>query len=124
MRKINFFNFNKEDEYKEMCTVTAAKLIGNYDFFFGGTCSLIKDIEILVKSKKDYYQHKIAIYYIQDECYFVLYRKNDIAVEVLTDCNGCQIAHFLCNRLKKINEFRAIEKEKEFDEILKQAKNL
>ena len=122
MRKIDFFTYNNEDKFKDDCVQTATILIANYDFFYGESCNEIKDIEVLVKSKKDYYAHRIAIYYIKDECYFVLYRKNDIRVEVLTDCNGCQIAHFLAGRFKKINEFKAQEKQKEFDEMVKQSK--
>ena len=46
--------------------------------------------------------------------------KNDISVQVLTGCNGCQIAHYLVGKFKKINELKAIQKEKEFDEMIKQ----
>lgn len=120
MRQTNFFTFNNEEAFKNYCVQTADTLINKYNFFYGETCNEIKGIITLVKSKKDNYTHRLAVYYIKDECYFVLYRKNDISVQVLTGCNGCQIAHYLVGKFKKINELKAIQKEKEFDEMIKQ----
>lgn len=123
MRKINYYTFNEEDDFKKVNIESANILIHQYGYYFGNVCSNIKDITTLVKSKKDYYNHRIALYYIKNECFVVNYKKNSIDVEVLLDCNGCQIAHYMLKQFTAINKERKKREEKAFDELVRETSN-
>lgn len=103
MRKINYFTFDDKDKFLETCKEQFTTLHDDYGYYFCNLCNKINDIEILLSKKKDYHNHRCNVYFIEDECYFVEYRKNIIIVEVLLDCNGAQIAHKLTKDLEKIN---------------------
>ena len=103
MRKIDYYTFNDKDNFIKKCKDNFDVLHNKYGYYFPNLCSKINDIEELLKKKKDYYNHRCNVYYTEDECYFVEYRKNDIIVEVLLEYNGAQIAHKLTKELEKIN---------------------
>ena len=103
MRSIDYYTFNKKEDFLKVCTDQFYVLHNTYKYYFCNLCNKINDIEDLLKRKKDYYNHRCNIYYTNDECFFVSYRKNNIVVEVLLDCNGAQIAHKLTKDLEKLN---------------------
>ena len=103
MRKIEYNTFNDKDKFLEVCLYNFDILHNKYGYYFSNLCSEIKDIEILLSKKKDFYNHRCNVYYTEEEAYFVQYRKNDIIVYVLLEYNGCQIAHKLVKDLEKIN---------------------
>ena len=109
MRKIDYYTFNDKDKFLEVCKENFDILHNKYGYYFPNLCSGIKDIEILLNKKKDFYNHRCNVYYTDDECYFVEYRKNDIIVEVLLECIGSQIAHKLAKDLEKMNFKKAEE---------------
>ena len=103
MRKIDYYTFDDKDKFLEACSESFKVLHNIYHYYFANLCNEIKDIEVLLSKKKDFYKNRCTIYYIKDECYFVMYRKSDISVNVLLECNGCQIAHKLTKDLEKLN---------------------
>lgn len=109
MRKIEYYTFNDKDKFLEVCNEQFDVLHNKYGYYFCNLCSRINDVEKLVNSKKDYYNHRCNIYYTDNECFFVSYRKSVIVVEVLIECNGPQIAHKLAKDCEKLN----IKKEEE-----------
>lgn len=103
MRKIEYYTFNDKDKFLKVCIDQFKILHDSYGYYFCNLCSRVNDIEKLLNSKKDYYNHRCNVYYVDTECFFVSYRKSMIIVEVLLDCNGAQIAHKLTKELEKLN---------------------
>ena len=102
-RKIEYWSFNDKDEFLKVCNEQFDILHNKYGYFFCNLCNEIKDIEVLLAKKKDFYNHRCNVYYTKEDCYFVSYRKSTIIVEVLVDCAGPQIAHKLTKDLEKMN---------------------
>ena len=112
MREIKFFVEPKET-YFDLIETNYRQLLNKYNFFFMGMCHEINDIINVVKRKKDWYTHRVSLYYNEDGLYFVVYAKNFINVYVLQDnyVNFKGQAHKLARKFNKIKE----EKEKEED---------
>lgn len=102
-RRIDYITFNDKDNYIEVCKEHFKVLHDEYGFYFCNLCNRINSIDGLLKKKKDYCNHRCNVYYMDDECYFVCYKKNVITVDVLLDYNGSQVAHKLTKELEKLN---------------------
>ena len=104
MRPIKYFSFYEKDKFVECCKNQFRVLHNTYGYYFCDLCTGITDIENLLKKKKDYVNHRVNVYYTEDECYMVCYQKNSIIVEVLLDCKGTAIAHKLVKDFLKLKE--------------------
>ena len=64
-------------------------LSGDYHFYWSNMCHNIRDLHVLLKTKKDNYKSRMALYYDQYTYYFVIYCKHKIDVYELTEryCN-------------------------------------
>ena len=123
MRKIKYFTFDDEQEFKNKCLDEYTTLCNTYGYYFGDVCSAINDIEVLLSKKKDFYTHRVAVYYTKEECYLAIYRKYDIIIEVLLECNGCQIAHWVERKLSEIKRIKKLIDEEKFNKMIKQELN-
>lgn len=103
MRTINFHTAENKDKFFTKCNDIFKVLKQHYQFYYNNLCHEIKDLDSLLKKKKDTFTHRICVYYIENECYFVIYAKDFINIEILNNCKGNRIAYKLRKELEQIN---------------------
>ena len=102
-RLVTFYTYYDKYKFLKKCEDEFTVLHNTYGYYFCNLCTKINDIENVIKKKKDYYNHRCNIYYTDDECFFVAYKKYTIIIEVLLECQGNQIGHKLAKDLEKMN---------------------
>ena len=120
MRPLEIKSFFDEKEFTNKCIDTFSILLYDFDYHYNDMCHEIKDLDKVLKKKKDWYRKVITVYYIQDECYFVAYRKHDIWINVLNECKGCSVAHGLAKKFTEIHNKKKELEEIEFDELVRE----
>ena len=84
MRWVHYIAVDKQGWLNFIPTMIET-LNGQFHFYWSGLCHHIKDLDTLIKKKKDWYRGKMALYYDEYMYYFVVYCKNKIDVYKLVD---------------------------------------
>ena len=84
MRWIHYIAIDKQGWLNFIPTMIET-LNGQFHFYWSGLCHHIKDLDTLIKKKKDFYRGKMVLYYDEYMYYFVVYCKNKIDVYKLVD---------------------------------------
>lgn len=84
MRWIHYIAVDKQGWLNFIPTMIET-LNGQFHFYWSGLCHHIKDLDTLIKKKKDFYRGKMVLYYDEYMYYFVVYCKNKIDVYKLVD---------------------------------------
>lgn len=84
MRYVHYTSLNKQEWLNYIPTVIKT-LSENYHFYWSTLCHHIKDLDTLIKKKKDWYKGRMALYNDEYMYYFVVYCKNKIDVYKLVE---------------------------------------
>ena len=84
MRWVHYIAVDKQGWLNFIPTMIET-LNGQFHFYWSGLCHHIKDLDTLIKKKKDFYRGKMVLYYDDYMYYFVVYCKNKIDVYKLVD---------------------------------------
>ena len=84
MRWVHYIAVDKQGWLNFILTMIET-LNGQFHFYWSGLCHHIKDLDTLIKKKKDFYRGKMVLYYDDYMYYFVVYCKNKIDVYKLVD---------------------------------------
>ena len=115
MRDVRYYTFNDTQAFEKACHQEFKTLCNNYNFYYSGKCIKIsKDIFTLVKSKPDFYNHKVTLYYNKDGVYLVAYTKKFIVIEILTS-DEVNITRYVHGLVKRFEEYITDESSKYSD---------
>ena len=84
MRYVHYTAVDKQGWLNFIPTLIGT-LSESYHFYWSGLCHHIKDLDTLIRKKKDWYKGRMALYNDEYMYYFVVYCKNKIDVYKLME---------------------------------------